>query len=205
MFKLYLYCAHCSGLASIYSARDVVMQPNQNIFIQSNIMTDRFLLGLQPSLMKTGKYFYSEKYLTTVRKALVELNKIDIWLDKTSDIITTRDRDDRSDTNIAHIIEEHAIAKKNLENILQKNNIFRRQTKRISNGYKISYAFGSSLLKSTNMICPINVVCEKYEQVISSINQALFVCPAADKSLLTNAALASERCKFKTKKLKVTS
>ena len=182
-----------------------MIQPNQNIFIQSNIMTDRLLISLQPSLMKTVKYFYSEKYLTAIRKALVELNKIDIWLDKTSNIITVGNRTDISNKNISHIIKEHDIAKQNLENILEKNKILRRHTRSISNSYKISYAFGSSLLKSTNMICPINVVGEKYDQVISSINQALFVCPAADKSLLTNAALASERCKFKTKKLKVTS
>ena len=78
-----------SGLASIYIRREMWCTANQNIFIQSNIMTIDFARSAAFTYRKL-RYFYSEKYLTTVRKALVELNKIDIWLDKTSNIITVK-------------------------------------------------------------------------------------------------------------------
>ena len=179
------------------------MYQQQSIYTQASLVTGDMLLTMSKSKVRYGKYFYSEKYLSLIKKTLSELNKIEIWLDTVEPEFIGLSLQGPSNHKLTEVKLHHDTAQKNIENILSKHSLGNDKSNFTNTGYKRSYAFGSTILKSTNIVCPFRVTEDKYQRVLKILNQALFICPKQDIALLTGAALASEKCKLTTSLFRV--
>jgi hypothetical protein len=179
------------------------MYQQHSIYTQASLVTGDIMLAMSSSKIRYGKYFYSEKYLSLVKKTLSELNKIEIWLNTVEPQFLELNAKTSSRGHLDEVRRHHTTAQRNIENIISAHSIGRFRNNFQNNGYKRSYAFGSTLLKSTNIVCPFKITEDKYNRVLKTLNQALFICPKQDTALLTAAALASEKCKLATSLFRV--